>query len=490
MPYLGSWKIDDALTFPCPTHLASSGASTDADSPPTYKIYEGETDMSLDGTMSKLTTGFYLETITLSAANGFEKGKCYTIEISATVSSVTGKMGHTFQMQAEVSAPDISVSNIADAVWDELKSEHAVANSFGDYLDIEVSSRLAPTVASRTLDITAGGNAGIDWANIESPTAVNNMTNTRTQADIYAVMGDLVTAKFADNINLFFDNSDALTTKVVDDVGGGSSLTVQDIVNGVWNEARLSHLVAGSYGEQMDWMLHKDTNRTFDRAQDSLEAIRDAMVSGGSIPSAGAIADAVWDEQFAEHIAVGSYGLQVGKMTFDASNYIYAVPQDIAPTVINTIVDATWDELRSAHVVEGSFGEGVIAYSLATQAKADVNEQADLALTDIRLNELVALAQTAKPVANSFVDYMFNKDASQTFDRTTDSLEAIRDNQLALTSIVDGTLDIQAILKRTHALLSGNGSSRVGDVYTYKSHNGSNYIQQTIAESAVTTALV
>jgi hypothetical protein len=37
-------------------------------------------------------------------------------------------------------------------------------------LDVAVSTRLAPTVAGRTLDVTAAGNAGIDWANIENPT--------------------------------------------------------------------------------------------------------------------------------------------------------------------------------------------------------------------------------------------------------------------------------------------------------------------------------
>uniref|UniRef100_A0A6M3IH83 Uncharacterized protein n=1 Tax=viral metagenome TaxID=1070528 RepID=A0A6M3IH83_9ZZZZ len=510
MSYLGSWKLSDVLTFACNTHLASTGAATDADSVPTYRVYENETDPPiLTGSMAKLddddTTGFYTEAITLSAANGFEIGKCYTIYIEATVSSIKGTISHTFQMQAEVSAPDISVSAIADAVWDELKSGHTTPNTFGDYLDIEVSSRLAPTVASRTLDVTANGNAGIDWGNIDNKTATQILSDTytyqvsyvsaRVDAAVIAIgesgVSNNITTKSGSNLVSFFDNANADTTKVVDDVGGGGTApTVQEIVDGVWNEPRLDHLVASSYGEQMDWMLHKDVGRTFDRAQDSLEAIRDAMVSGGQIPSAAAIADAVWDELFAEHVAAGSYGLQVGKMTFDENNYIYAVPQDIAPTVINTIVDATWDELRADHVAEGSFGEGVITYSLATQAKADVNEQADLALTDIRLNELISLAQTAKPVADSFMDYMFNKDANQTFDRSTDSLEAIKDSQLALASIIDGTIDVQSILKRIHALLSGNGSSREGDIYTYKQASGSNYIRQTISDAEVVTALV
>lgn len=105
--YLGSWKINDWLTFAVNTHTASTGAATDADAVPTYRVYEDETATPiLTGSMAKLddagTTGFYSERIQLTAANGFETGKSYTIYISATVGSIVGTLNHTFQMQAEV----------------------------------------------------------------------------------------------------------------------------------------------------------------------------------------------------------------------------------------------------------------------------------------------------------------------------------------------------------------------------------------------------
>lgn len=115
MSYLGSWKIDDLLTFPAITHAASTGALTDADSVPSYRVYEDENGTAiLTGTMSKLddtnTTGFYSRQLTLSAANGFEKGKCYTIYVTAAVSSVTGGMHHTFQIEAEVDSNTLSAA--------------------------------------------------------------------------------------------------------------------------------------------------------------------------------------------------------------------------------------------------------------------------------------------------------------------------------------------------------------------------------------------
>ena len=48
----------------------------------------------------------------------------------------------------------------------------------GTNLDATVSSRLAPTVAARTLDVTAGGAAGIDWGNVENVTTIHDFTST------------------------------------------------------------------------------------------------------------------------------------------------------------------------------------------------------------------------------------------------------------------------------------------------------------------------
>lgn len=113
MSYLGSWKIDDALTFYANTTRVDTGTATDADAAPAYRVYEDETSTPLlTGTMALLdganTAGFYSEQITLSAANGFEKGKCYSIYISATVNSIAGAAHKTFQIEAEVDANVVS----------------------------------------------------------------------------------------------------------------------------------------------------------------------------------------------------------------------------------------------------------------------------------------------------------------------------------------------------------------------------------------------
>lgn len=105
--YCGSWAIDGLLTFAVNTHNPSTGAAADADADPAYRVYEDETGTPiLTGTMSKLddanTLGFYSEQLTLSAANGFERGKAYTVYVAAAVGGITGTTERHFQVGADV----------------------------------------------------------------------------------------------------------------------------------------------------------------------------------------------------------------------------------------------------------------------------------------------------------------------------------------------------------------------------------------------------
>ena len=95
-------QIGKNLTFSICTHDPDTGVLTDADSAPAYRVYEDETATPiLTGTMDKLddgsTTGFYVETIACTSANGFETGKTYTIYIEATVDSDTGGIAYAFK---------------------------------------------------------------------------------------------------------------------------------------------------------------------------------------------------------------------------------------------------------------------------------------------------------------------------------------------------------------------------------------------------------
>ena len=78
-------------------------------------------------------------------------------------------------------------------------------------------------------------------------------------------------------------------------------------------------------------------------------------------------------------------------VTLATSQPNYA-PNTTVPPTAAAMADAVWDEARASHTSAGSFGEGVKVESLNTQAKADVNSEADTAISDASLATSSALS--------------------------------------------------------------------------------------------------
>jgi len=153
--YLGRWEIDDVLTFVVNLHTVATGAVTDGDSAPTYRIYENETATPiLTGTMALLddanTVGFYSEQITLSAANGFEVGKSYNIRIEGIVAAVTGAATYTFQVEA---APATAAAlAVVDGIVDDI-----LVDTGTTLPALITSTNIGSGAISHTINIEVGG---------------------------------------------------------------------------------------------------------------------------------------------------------------------------------------------------------------------------------------------------------------------------------------------------------------------------------------------
>lgn len=174
MSYIGSWKIDDLLTFVVVTQVFATGVATDADSVPTYRVYEDETTTPiLTGSMALLdsanTAGFYSEQITLSAANGFEKGKCYSIYIAATVSSVAGATQRTFQIQAEVAVASMNAAVLTAA---------AIAS------DAITDAKVASDVTIASVTGSVGSVTGLTASNLDAA-----VSSCASQTSVDAIKG-------------------------------------------------------------------------------------------------------------------------------------------------------------------------------------------------------------------------------------------------------------------------------------------------------------
>jgi len=116
--------IDEAVHFDVVTHNPATGAVSDADSTPTFEVFEEatDTDIGVGGNLTKRTskTGDYRGTFTASAANGFEAGKWYSVIASATVNAIAAKtVAKSFIcVPAETTAgvPQVNVASITNGV--------------------------------------------------------------------------------------------------------------------------------------------------------------------------------------------------------------------------------------------------------------------------------------------------------------------------------------------------------------------------------------
>jgi hypothetical protein len=111
--------------------------------------------------------------------------------------------------------------------------------AIGTYLDGAVTSRLAPTVAGRTLDVSAGGEAGIDWANVGTPGSTVNLTATTVSG-----VTTVATATNVTTVNGLAAN--VITASAVATDAGA------EIAAAVWDLATVGHTTSGTFGAAMN----------------------------------------------------------------------------------------------------------------------------------------------------------------------------------------------------------------------------------------------
>jgi len=164
MSHRGDFDTSAVIYGKFSTFRPSSGAAFTLGGTPALSVYK-------DNSTTQSTTGVTL-TVDFDSVTGLHH---YAIDTSADGAFYAA--GSFFDIVITTGTVD-SVSVVG-----------AVVGSF----TLRKNSALKPTTAGRTLDVSAGGEAGLDWANVGSPTTSLALTGTTisTIAD-----GGLTTAKF------------------------------------------------------------------------------------------------------------------------------------------------------------------------------------------------------------------------------------------------------------------------------------------------------
>jgi hypothetical protein len=235
-------------------------------------------------------------------------------------------------------------SSIASAVWEEPQAIHSTAGTFGNNLDAQVSA----------VETEANANSRSN-AEIAAISFINNKLGVPSGASVSADISAIKTQENAietkldgvktntDQLTFTAGNVNAKANIVADKTGYALSTVSEDsVVNKIWDEPNDDHLAVGSVGESLN------------------------MAATGASP--GSVAAAVWNEARASHVVVGSFGEALdAKVTSRATQADLAiigaglsavetkVDQVINQTDAPATANAVWDCAKSAHIVSGSF---------------------------------------------------------------------------------------------------------------------------------------
>lgn len=270
-------------------------------------------------------------------------------ETDAASRAATNQSEHD-ATQADIAAlENLSAAQAADAVWDELLSGHLIAGSAGQALarvDVDVSTRAVPGDAMDLVTDAVDANAVAADAVTEIANGTADQVWEEALADHSGTVGS--TAEALDN-------------------AGSVPLSPAVIADAVWDEALSGHLVGGSAGEALDRVDVDVSTRT--APGDQMDLVAGALDSNSLDATAvNEIADGVWDEALSGHTGAGTTGQAQNRL--DANISTRAAPGDgmdlvtgaldadaVATSGAQEIADAVWDEPLAGHVAVGSAGE-------------------------------------------------------------------------------------------------------------------------------------
>lgn len=205
MTYLGDFRLGDTFDLKFTTAAAATGAPTTLAGTPVISAYPGNSTTQLTAGITltvdfDAVTGLHNVRVVASSGNGYATATNYQLVIT------TGTVGGT----------------------------SAVGYVIGQF-SIENRSAVMPTTAARTLDVSATGEAGVDWANVGSPTTTVNMTGTKVTANLIEISGstsDL--AKFVSSLATAVRG----TASTANAAGDSTHFRLSD-----YTEATASHMV-------------------------------------------------------------------------------------------------------------------------------------------------------------------------------------------------------------------------------------------------------
>lgn len=186
---------------------------------------------------------------------------------------------------------------------------------------------LAPTTADRTLDVSAGGEAGIDWANVGSPTTTVGLSGTtvKTATDVETDTADIqsrLPAALGANGNIKADVRDYSGTSGTFS-NGRPEVNTTHAAGTAWGSGAITAAAIAS-----------DAITAAKIADGAIDA---ATFAAGAITASAIAADAITDAKVASDVTIASVTGAVGSVTGNVGgNVVGSVASVTARVTANT----------------------------------------------------------------------------------------------------------------------------------------------------------
>lgn len=265
------------------------------------------TSITLDASASA-TTDFYINhLVLLTGGTGAGQARYITAYNGttkvATVSAWATNPDNTstFALLAGDAIPGAtapSAATIADAVWDEILSGHAVSGSTGEAL-------------------AAAGSAGDPWITALPGSYTAGQAGYIVGTNLDATVGTRATQTSVNTIDDFLDTEIAAIKAKTDNLPAAPAAT-GDCITAAGVRTAVG-LASANLDTQLDAL---PTNAELATALGTSDDATLAAIAALSIPSAATIADAVWDEATSGHVSAGSTGLALGNTDLRGSRTV------------------------------------------------------------------------------------------------------------------------------------------------------------------------
>lgn len=254
--YHGDIALGSTIDIKFSTRQFSTGAPYTLAGTPSVAAYPGNSTTEITAGITLTVdfdsrTGLHNVRVVATSGNGYATATDYALVITAgTVDSVSvvGEVIGSFSIENRSSLRpttagrtlDVSSGGEAGVDWANVGSPTTAQNLSGTS-----TKAVEPTVAGRTLDISATGEAGVDWANVGSPTTTVGLSNTtiKTATDVETDTANIQTRIPTSLVSGRMDSSvgamaaNVLTATAIQDAAFTAAKFASGAFDAVWSVA-------------------------------------------------------------------------------------------------------------------------------------------------------------------------------------------------------------------------------------------------------------